>query len=446
MGQWKLSLFNTFRYQDGYHYCFNSRSSALFSLSPRQYCLFEKCLREIDREGYSAFSAFQDVLIQNAFIVPRDIDEYEQEHRLFLNTRDNIDWAFLAVVPTLACNMKCSYCFQKDITQKAPMNQRTCQGVVDMVSQLARKVKGIAVLWFGGEPFLALKTIENLSGEFQDICRKQGIRYHAEMITNGSLLDQETLSRLKKLNLERMEISLDGLPGSYSMRKGAPLKKALKFYDFLMNSAASLLEAVGSLKLHLNVDRDNVEEAKEIVLQMKRKSSAVSKIDFHLQPLSTGKGLIECIPHDCYSHREAGNVELDFKKFLASEGLKVNGFPSRLNHPCQAIKKYGYTIDPAGNIGKCVPATGRIDSTFYTITPQDTSGTLRELESRPQPYADFDPFESKTCRGCPFLPICLGQCPKSHETVDFVCTRKQKFEDELAFYDGIDRSLFYAGH
>jgi len=446
MGQWKLSLFNSFRYQNGYHYCFNSKSSTLFSLSPREYILFEKCLREIEQDGYGSYSALQDVLIRNTFVVPRDIDEYEQEHRLFLNTKASIDYAFLAVVPTLACNMKCSYCFQKEIKQKAPMNQRTCRGVVEMVSQLAGKVKGITVLWFGGEPFLALKTIEKLSGQFQEICRKQGISYYAEMITNGSLLNQETLESLKKLNLGQLEISLDGLPSSYSVRKGVPLKKALKFYDFLMNSATALLEAVGSLKIHLNVDRDNIEEAKEIVLQMKRTSSAASRIDFHLQLLAAGKGLIECIPHNCYSQNEATNIELDFKKFLSDEGLKVSGFPTRLNHPCLAVRKYGYTIDPAGKIGKCVPVTGRTDSTFYAINPWNTFGILQELESCFQPYVDFDPFKSNICYQCRFLPVCLGQCPKFHEIGDFICTRKQKFENELAFYDSIDHSLFNAGH
>jgi uncharacterized protein len=151
--------------------------------------------------------------------------------------------------------------------------------------------------------------------------------------------------------------------------------------------------------------------------------------------------LIECIPHKCYSSGEANSIELDFKKFLAAEGLRVYGLPRRLHHPCMAIRRYAFTIDPAGNIGKCVPATGRTNSAFFSLNPQASGSILEELEASPQPYSAFDPFESESCRHCHFLPICLGQCPRDHADGAFTCKRREKFEAELAFYENIDPSL-----
>lgn len=443
-GSWKPSLFNTFLYQEGRYYCFNSRSSALFSLGPQEYRVLAECLRELEQGGNNYHPGIYNLLAQNSFIVPSHLYEYEEEHQLFLKSKADTAWAFLALVPTLACNLRCSYCYQRQTPWPAPMNEQIQERVLAIFSELARKVQGIAVHWFGGEPLLALKTIETLSEKFQHIACEQGIGYVAEMTTNGALLNPATLERLQRLRLVKMEISLDGLPESYSQRKGLPLAQAREFYQFLCKSAEPLLQAVRKLIIRINVDRENIHEAREFVLGMKRECPAAAKIGFRSQILSTGKGLVECIPHKCYAGHEAYGVELDFKKFLASEGLGVYGWPQRLDHPCMAVRRYAYTIDPAGNIGKCVPATGMAQASFFSLNPAASWSILEELEASAQPHAEFDPFASQVCRFCPFLPVCLGQCPRDHEAGAFTCNRKVKFAAELPFYDSVDPSLLQA--
>jgi uncharacterized protein len=440
-GSWKPSLFNTFLYQQGRYYCFNSRSSALFSLEPREYHMLAECLRELEQGGNNYRPGIYDLLAQNSFIVPSHIDEYEQEHQLFLKSKADMAWAFLALVPTLACNLRCSYCFQRQTPWPEPMNEKIQERVLAVFSELAPKVRGIAVHWFGGEPLLALKTIETLSEKFHQTASGQGIRYVAEMTTNGALLNPATLERLQKLHLVKMEMSLDGLPESYSLRKGLPLAKAREFYQFLYKSAEPLLHAVRKLIIRINVDRENVHEAQEFVLRMKQECPVAARIGFRIQILSTGKGLIECIPHKCYAADEVSGIEMDFKKFLAAEGLRVYGLPQRLDHPCMAVRKYAFTFDPAGNTGKCVPATGLTTSSFFSLNSPASGSILEELAASAQPYAAFDPFESDICRHCHFLPICLGQCPRDHEEGAFTCNRKVKFEAELPFYDQVDPSL-----
>ena len=252
------------------------------------------------------------------------------------------------------------------------------------------------------------------------------------MITNGALLGPSVLEHLTGLSLKQLEISLDGLPETYARRKGLPLDRALAVYDFLTRAAGPLIEAVGSLMLRINVDRENVDEAKELVRRMLRASPDARRIEFRLQVLSAGKGLIECIPHHCYSRDESAEVREEFESFLASQGLPAGGPPRRLNLPCMAVRHQAFTVAPDGRIGKCVPATGLPGNAFLTLDPADPAGTLARLDAVGHPYADFDPFLTPTCSGCPFLPVCLGQCPRDHGSADFVCTRRVEFEARLS--------------
>ena len=58
------------------------------------------------------------------------------------------------------------------------------------------QLKHLDVSWYGGEPLLATEVIYNLSDRLICLCEKHGIEYNSYMISNGSLLDDETLDHL----------------------------------------------------------------------------------------------------------------------------------------------------------------------------------------------------------------------------------------------------------
>lgn len=90
----------------------------------------------------------------------------------------------------------------------------------------------IADLKKGGEPLLAVDTIDKLSTEFQSICKENHIQYFAGIITNGSLLTREIVKRLNELDVNFYQITVDGSKATHNQRR--PLKGGGETYDLIL--------------------------------------------------------------------------------------------------------------------------------------------------------------------------------------------------------------------
>lgn len=81
----------------------------------------------------------------------------------------------LTVCVTSACNFACPYCFQP--RNALHMSEDVQRALVRFVEgRLATgRHDGLEVDWFGGEPLLALETVEHLSRHLIDLAHRHGI-------------------------------------------------------------------------------------------------------------------------------------------------------------------------------------------------------------------------------------------------------------------------------
>ena len=90
----------------------------------------------------------------------------------------------MTVCPTMACNFECSYCFQEHRPGKMS------EDVQDEVAALTDRLLAISgaeelfVMWYGGEPLLALDVIDRLTHLVNSACKKHGAGLRAGIITN----------------------------------------------------------------------------------------------------------------------------------------------------------------------------------------------------------------------------------------------------------------------
>lgn len=432
--RWKPSVFNVTASTNCKHLLFNSVTSASLALDSRQLPVLENCLSEVEKTGGCANEDLLRGLAMLGFVVPEGEDEYAREHMKFLNNRKSRDRLLLTIVPTMACNLRCTYCFQQNINRGSAMKPDIQRGLIEFVRLKSVDCKQLVVQWFGGEPLLRYDLILDLSNAFLGICEQYGISYHAEMLTNGLMLTKKTISSLASISIKAIQITLDGRPETYARRKQIPLHKAEAYYGFLAANMQSLVDATGSVTVRINVDRDNHDEAEYVVQWFKDHDVLDPRIDFRLGYLNTSRGVLDCIPHDCFSYSEFADQELSFRYFLAEEGYRVFGRPIPRNYPCAAAVWNSWTVGSDGRIGKCVPSIGTQETTFSQIYPDDIERTLVETGSE-GPFGQFDPFVSSACQGCRLLPVCLGSCPKMHMPgKTFVCSMKESLGEMLAFY------------
>lgn len=226
------------------------------------------------------------------------------------------------------------------------------------------------------------------------------------------------------------------MPETYAKRREVALPKAEAYYRFLVENLQAIVDATGSVTMRINVDKENVEEAKYVVRFFKDHGVVDQRIDFRLGFINTSRGLIDCVPHDCFTNAEFAEEELAFRQFLADQGYMVFGMPQAKNYPCTAILRNAYTIDPHGNVGKCIPAVGTNQSVFARILPNDMERTLVDTAAAEVPYGHFDPTRSKGCNGCKLMPVCLGSCPKHHVNDERIvdCSMLEGLSGKLAFY------------
>lgn len=420
---------------------FHSLTGAALRLPAHRAEAFERLLAAgTVRTGRLTGSPLES-LLRSGFLVSGDAEEaeeYEREYRSYLKARNDPRQLLLTVAPTLACNLRCSYCFQRRMPPSHTMSRSVADGLVDLVGALGDVVRPerVAVQWFGGEPLLALGLLLRCTEGFRERAGHQGFEYCAEIITNGLLLQRAGVLRdLHRLHLVNLQISLDGLPATYAARKEVTEARATRFYEFLADALGRLADIAGQVTLRVNVDRRNVDEARAVVDFFVSRGATDPRVIFTLGRLGAAPGSADCIPHDCLGTDTFTTEEIVFAEHVASHGLITSvGMPEPIGSTCGATLRHQYSVDPLGRIGKCVPLIGTGGDVVSVIRPGDIARTVHELTAGPHPFAGFDPYRAAGCRGCHLLPVCLGSCPREDAPTDGTCRARSNLERQvLAF-------------
>ena len=133
----------------------------------------------------------------------------------------------LTILASENCNFACQYCF--DSFNGINIKQPVADDIILYIRKNIRKFTAVNIGWFGGEPLLAAKEIERMSHKILEICHKSSRSMHAQITTNGYLLDVETFKKLLKCNIYSYEITLDGFESDHN--KNRPLKNGNGSYN-----------------------------------------------------------------------------------------------------------------------------------------------------------------------------------------------------------------------
>lgn len=143
---------------------------------------------------------------------------------------------------TKGCNLRCRHCYANG--GMALQQEMSTVEVKNAIDQLA-KLGVLHIFFTGGEPFIRRDMVEIL--EYTD---KRGLGIL--LSTNGQLVTEDILNRLKGLNIKLFQVSLDGLEDQHNLNRGSGVyQKAVK----TLNLAARILGknvTVGTVMLKEN--------------------------------------------------------------------------------------------------------------------------------------------------------------------------------------------------
>ena len=198
-------------------------------------------------------------LVKRDYIVGMNLDETTRYVNLIKTIRtiekQKKGYTSYTILPTTACNARCTYCFEEGI-QYETMSDETIEQTIRYINATREKDASIRFRWFGGEPLLAVKAIDRISAAMKE----EGVSYSAEMVTNGSLMTEEIAQKAKDdWHLTFVQITLDGREEEYCRRK--------RYVSFKGSPYRAALDGIHALSSHkipvsirLNIDEENIEE------------------------------------------------------------------------------------------------------------------------------------------------------------------------------------------
>lgn len=320
----------------------------------------------------------------------------------------------ITILTTGQCNFRCVYCYESFIDGEMSLQNQA--NIIDFVQKNIQYYSALEVGWFGGEPLCGMNVIKNLSEAFMDICKKNGKPYIAHITTNGYLLTLPVLQQLKKWNVLRYQITIDGLEETHDRQK--PLAGGGKTFQRVIENLENIRDHEKSKMLtfiiRTNISKEIKETFKEYQRFYGKKFGADSRFRYLFRPVM-----------DLGGERIHGFVESLVESLNFFESLFVDiSDPRNGRLPitpigldpgsgvCYASKMGNFVFDAKGQILKC---TCRLDD-----CPENVIGHFFEegtWKIEPSKYAAWL-NETHPCeKSCFFAPVCLGESCSARRVV-----------------------------
>lgn len=179
-------------------------------------------------------------LYEHKIIIPKDEIEKQtiiEENRELERIKTGISFV---IQPTGNCQLGCFYCGQSHTNIK--MSDITVGKVYDRITDTIKRegYESLFITWYGGEPLLALNSIESLSRKLITFCQENGISYNADIITNGILLKKNTFRKLIDCSVKSFQITLDGTKCFHDNRRMTKGGKCS--FDVIMKNITECVE------------------------------------------------------------------------------------------------------------------------------------------------------------------------------------------------------------
>lgn len=344
-------------------------------------------------------------LKKKKMIVPKSFDEINLsiEKRQQNLTKNKI--LRITINPTLDCNLKCWYCYEKRIS-KSIMTQETLKNVVDFIRKKIENnaFEVILLSFFGGEPLMGYnKVIIPLLEAIKIICEKENIQLYHHYTTNATLLTPKRIDKLlsysKKMGIQ---VAFDG---------GKDMHNKTKFYtngkgcysSMLFNVKAAIRKGVNT-NVRCNVTLENARTFKDLINDLKDVSENKNlRISFQ----------------KVWQERKSTQLTTKIKglqPLLNKVSIKSNLHNTEVRQePCYADYENSFVINFNGDLYKCTARDFTIKNRIGFLTEGGHVFYTEEFINRIR--RQYKPV----CACCRILPICPICSQSKYETLENIC-------------------------
>lgn len=346
-------------------------------------------------------------LHRGGYIVREGFDELEWVRGDYNTKRFDKGTIILTIAPTMACNFGCDYCFQGQDKPGETMSQAVQDAIVEMAKNNIPTMRNLGVAWYGGEPLLRRKVIEEMSDRLMEVAAQRRVKYTAMIVTNGFLLTADVARSLYQRKVTVAQITLDGTPEHHDARRHLLSKKGT--FERLVANLKESADAVPQMmfSIRVNIDERNHRDIHRLIDMLDEAGLGNrNNVKMYFAP-------VEAMTAGCHSVQDVtmtksvyGELEAELIRHGFEKGLCPLPFPPRYHGTCGAVRPGGFVILPNGDVHKC----------WDTVSwPDKRVGDMFHLEELSKSemvmqWLKWTPFDNETCKNCKLLPNCAGAC------------------------------------
>lgn len=393
----RFSRFVSVLQKEDKHYLFNSITGGLV-------CIDADITNQIKADKSLFFEnkenrEFVSYLEENNYLKSEQEDnelvtqlKYKRLKRTFQSSKLS-----LVIAPTLFCNFKCPYCYEKDLpNEKMPIDVQ--DQLIEFIKRKKDQYKDMEVCWHGGEPTMALSSIDRI---LKLIHEEVGIPLKSHtLVTNGYSVNNTFIDIFKKYPLTDIQITIDGDRSAHN--KNRISKSGEETYDKIINNVDRLTIEFPSVRigLRMNVHKNN---ANQFLTLYETLSKRWEKKNIHIYPAFVSENTNCSV--SCFNSKEKTIFMYEIYKAIGKRYRQSNlQLKSGL---CTAHFESSFVIDPQGYLYKCWVDVGQ---------PQRAIGNLRDGITNANLACRYmlgtDKFSDEKCLNCSLFPICDGGCSR----------------------------------
>ena len=380
-----------------------------------------EALRGLERGGTVPPDLAEETLRAARFVVDSEDEEralLAEAYAAFLEETDRTPVQLL-VVPTLGCNLRCTYCYQEPFEPSARglMAPQVLDAVFGWVDRFHGQdpVKPYLTL-FGGEPLVDSRPHRDLVARLLEGARRMGLEVAA--VTNG--YDLESYAPLLAGGpVKEVQVTIDGPQAVHDARR--PHAGGGGSFERVVRGVEALLAAHVPVNLRVVVDRDNLPALPALAELCQSKGW----LDLPESRFKTQVGrnyeLFGCAsqqaPASLFGRADLWAAWLDLAerhpvlrrfhrprfhglRHLAEEGE----FPLANFDACPATKKE-WAFAPDGGLYGCTATVGNPRfrlGRFFPEVARDEAAIAR--------WRQRSVLTMPECQGCELGPVCGGGC------------------------------------
>lgn len=319
------------------------------------------------------------------------------------------------------CNLACKYCFlgNNDCAKRSNfllenMSPETADKAIDFFirqikeSGLDSEENKPVLIFYGGEPMVNFEVLEHTAARVNELRKEEKCIRNIEMsmVTNGLLLNEARVSRLRELGVA-IAISIDGFTEeANSMRVDVAGKPVFsRILDKL-----NMCKTMGvDVSLSVTLSEETIKNTKDILKLVDAYGvkafgfNIMMSSDTFVLPESYNEAAAQFIIDEFVELRERGIYEDRMMRKLKSFSKAQVYFSD-----CAATTGGQIVIAPNGQVGIC---HGCLHNKQYFVAHIDDDDFIAVKDENFIEWSQLTPVNHEECMDCPALGICGGGCP-----------------------------------